>query len=272
MLLKKINPKTPGQRFRVVVNPSGLSKDRPEKSLLISAKKSGGRNNVGRRTMRNRGGGHKRKMRVVDFYRGKYDIPGIVNSVEYDPMRTAYVALIHYVDGDKAYIIAPEGLKKGDKVVSGEGVPPDLGNALPMKSIPVGTVVHNIELIPGRGASMARSAGAFVQLLSKADRYVTLKLPSGERRMVLDECMATVGRVSNPNHRDEMVGKAGRNRWLGWRPRVRGVAMNPVDHPMGGGEGKASGGHPRSRKGFCAKGKRTRNQKKYSQKLILSRR
>lgn len=272
MLTKKINPTTPGQRFRVSVVSSDLLKGKPEKSLLMTVKKSGGRNNVGKRTMRNRGGGHKRQLRIVDFHRKKYDVSGIVNSLEYDPMRTAYLALIHYVDGSKAYIIAPDGLKKGDVVLSGVSVSPDVGNALPMKCIPAGSIVHNIELIPGKGGALARSAGSFAQLLSKTDRYVTLKLPSGERRMVLDECMATVGRVSNPNHRDEMVGKAGRNRWLGWRPRVRGVAMNPVDHPMGGGEGKASGGHPRSRKGLCAKGKRTRNEKKYSQKLILSRR
>ena len=222
--------------------------------------------------MRNRGGGHKRRMRAVDFYRSKYNVPGVISSLEYDPMRTAYVALVHYIDGGKAYIVAPEGLKKGDTIVSGEDVSPDVGNALPMRCIPSGTILHNIELIPGNGGVMARSAGAYAQLLSKTGKYATLKLPSGERRMVLEECMATVGRVSNPNHRDETVGKAGRNRWLGWRPRVRGVAMNPVDHPMGGGEGKASGGHPRSRKGLCAKGKRTRNEKKYSQRLILSRR
>lgn len=272
MLIKKINPTTPGQRFRVSVFSSELSKGKPEKSLLVAIKKSGGRNNVGKRTVRNRGGGHKRRMRVVDFYRMKHNVPGLVNSLEYDPMRTAHLALIHYVDGEKSYIVAPEGLKKGDKVVSGESVPPDIGNALPMKYIPIGSVVHNIELIPGKGAAMARSAGSFAQLLSKADKYVTLKLPSGERRMVLSDCIATLGRVSNANHKDEMIGKAGRNRWLGWRPRVRGVAMNPVDHPMGGGEGKASGGHPRSRKGLCAKGARTRNVNKYSQKLILSRR
>jgi large subunit ribosomal protein L2 len=272
MFAKKINPTTPGQRFRVAVLTPGLSKNKPERSLLVSMKSSGGRNNTGKMTVRNRGGGHKKRVRLIDMYRCKYDVPGIINSIEYDPMRTAHIALVHYVDGDKAYIIAPEGIKEGDKIMSGENASPDIGNALPMRCMPVGTTIHNIELHPGRGAAMARSAGSHAQLLSKADKYVTLKLPSGERRMVLANCMATVGRVSNPNHMDEMIGKAGRNRWLGKRPRVRCVAMNPVDHPMGGGEGKASGGHPRSRTGLLAKGKRTRNIKKYSQHLIISRR
>lgn len=272
MFTKKINPTTPGLRFRVAVLTPGLSKRKPEKSLLVPMKSSGGRNDTGKMTIRNRGGGHKRRMRLIDMYRCKYDVPGIINSIEYDPMRTAHIALVHYVDGEKAYIIAPEGIKVGDKILAGENASPDIGNALPMRLMPVGTIIHNIELHPGKGASMARSAGSSAQLLSKADKYVTIKLPSGERRMVLGTCMATVGRVSNPNHMDEKIGKAGRNRWLGKRPRVRAVAMNPVDHPMGGGEGKASGGHPRSRTGLLAKGKRTRNTKKYSQHLIISRR
>lgn len=272
MYTKKINPTTPGQRWRVAVVTKGLSKNKPEKSLLVAMKSTGGRNNTGKMTIRNRGGGHKQRMRLIDMYRMKFDVPGVVKSIEYDPMRTAFIALIHYVDGEKAYIVAPEGLKEGDRILAGENASPDTGNALPMRCMPVGTTIHNIELHPGRGASMVRSAGASAQLLSKAEKYVTIKLPSGERRLVLGTCMATVGRVSNPHHSDEMIGKAGRNRWLGKKPRVRGVAMNPVDHPMGGGEGKASGGHPRSRNGLLAKGKRTRNMKKYSQHLIISRR
>ena len=222
-------------------------------------------------TMRYIGGGHKKRIRIIDFKRRKYDVPAAVKSIEYDPMRTAYIALLHYMDGEKAYILAPEGLKIGDRVLAGESVAPEVGNALPLKSMPAGTIVHNIELHPGRGGAMARSAGAYAQLLAKEGKYVTLKLPSGEMRMVLGECMATVGTVSNSEHISTVVGKAGRNRWLGRRPRVRGVAMNPVDHPMGGGEGKASGGHPRSRKGLYAKGKKTRNKHKYSKGLIISR-
>lgn len=223
-------------------------------------------------TMRYRGGGHKRRLRIIDFKRKKYGIPGVVKAIEYDPMRTAYIALLYYVDGEKAYILAPEGLKVGDKVLAGQSIAPEVGNALLLKNMPAGTTVHNVELHPGRGGAMARSAGASAQLVAKAEKHVTLKLPSGERRLVLGECMATVGTVSNGDHMNATLGKAGRNRWLGRRPRVRGVAMNPVDHPMGGGEGKASGGHPRSRKGLYAKGKRTRNEKKYSQGLIISRR
>ncbi len=272
MGVKKLRPITPGQRFRVAPDFSGLSKSNPEKSLVVSVKRSGGRNNTGKMTMRYKGGGHKKRLRVIDFCRKKYDVPAVVKSIEYDPMRTAYIALIYYVDGAKAYIIAPQGLKVGDKVLSGKNIAPEVGNALPLKAMPTGTIVHNIELHPGRGGAMARGAGAYAQLLAKAEKYVTLKLPSGERRMVLGECMATVGTVSNSDHMNATLGKAGRNRWLGRRPRVRGVAMNPVDHPMGGGEGKASGGHPRSRTGVYAKGQRTRNKKKYSQKLIISRR
>ncbi len=272
MSVKKLRPITPGQRFRTAPDFSELTKKKPEKSLLVSVKRTGGRNNTGKMTMRYRGGGHKKRLRIIDFKRRKHNVPGVVNAIEYDPMRTAYIALLYYVDGEKAYILAPEGLKVGDKVLAGQGVAPDVGNALPLKAIPAGTIVHNIELHPGRGGAMARGAGASAQLIAKTEKYVTLKLPSGERRLVLGACMATVGTVSNSSHMNATLGKAGRNRWLGRRPRVRGVAMNPVDHPMGGGEGKASGGHPRSRKGLYAKGQRTRNKQKYSQKLIVSRR
>mmetsp|Transcript_9808 Transcript_9808/g.22608 ORF Transcript_9808/g.22608 Transcript_9808/m.22608 type:complete len:275 (-) Transcript_9808:14395-15219(-) len=268
---KKLNPITPGQRFRTAPDFSGLTKKAPEKSLLIPIKRTGGRNNTGKMTVRHRGGGHKKRLRTIDFKRRKHDVPGVVKSIAYDPIRTAYIALLYYADGEKAYILAPEGLRVGDKVLAGRDIAPEVGNALPMKTMPAGTIVHNIELYPGRGGAMVRSAGASAQLVAKAEKYVTLKLPSGERRLVLGECMATVGTVSNGDHMNVTLGKAGRNRWLGRRPRVRGVAMNPVDHPMGGGEGKASGGHPRSGVGLYAKGKRTRNKKKYSQRAILSR-
>jgi large subunit ribosomal protein L2 len=271
MAVKKIRPLTPGQRFRVAPDFSVLTKAKPEKSLLLPIKNTGGRNNTGKMTMRYKGGGHKKRMRIIDFKRRKYDIPAVVNSIQYDPMRTAYIALLYYVDGEKSYIIAPTGLKVGDQVLSGINIAPEVGNAMPLRTMPTGTIVHNIELHPGRGAAMARSAGTYAQLLAKEERYVTLKLPSGEMRMVLGECMATVGTVSNSDHNNIVIGKAGRNRWLGRRPRVRGVAMNPVDHPMGGGEGKASGGHPRSRTGLYAKGKKTRNKNKYSKNYILSR-
>lgn len=223
-------------------------------------------------TVKCRGGGHKKRFRLIDMWRTKHDIPAHVKSIEYDPMRTARIALICYEDGCKSYIIAPDTLKVGDVVMSGKNISPETGNALPLANIPVGTTIHNIELIPGRGAALVRSAGVCAQLLSKVDKYVTIKLPSGERRLVLNTCMATVGRVSNILHNEQMIGKAGRNVWKGRRPRVRGVAMNPVDHPMGGGEGKASGGHPRSKKGLKAKGLRTRNKNKYSKNKILSRR
>jgi len=270
MAVKKIRPTTPGQRFRVAPDFSLLDKVKPEKSLLLPLKKTGGRNNTGKMTMRYQGGGHKKCLRIIDFKRKKHDIPARVHSIQYDPMRTAYVALLHYVDGQKSYIIAPKGLKAGDRVISGTNVAPEVGNAMPLKNMPSGTIVHNIELHPGRGAAMARSAGAYAQLVAKEEKHVTLKLPSGETRIVRGDCMATVGPVSNSDHMNVVVGKAGRNRWLGRRPRVRGVAMNPVDHPMGGGEGKASGGHPRSRKGLYAKGQKTRNKNKYSKKYIIS--
>ena len=249
-----------------------ITTDTPEKSLIAPLKRSGGRNNQGRMTMRYMGGGHKKKYRIIDFKRNKHGVPARVKSIEYDPNRSARIALLYYADGEKAYIIAPEGLKIGREVISGEKVAPEVGNALPLSAIPLGTIVHNIELKPGKGGALARSAGTYAQLLAREEKYATLKLPSGEMRMVLTTCYATVGSASNSDHMLVTLGKAGRNRWLGRRPRVRGVAMNPVDHPMGGGEGKASGGHPRSRNGIFAKGFKTRSKKKYSDKLIISRR
>ncbi|MEM7055342.1 MAG: 50S ribosomal protein L2 [Bacteroidota bacterium] len=271
MPVKKNKPLTPGQRFRVAPVFAGLTKIKPEKPLLLPIKRTGGRNNTGKMTIRHRGGGHKKRMRIIDFRRKKYDIPAVVKSIEYDPMRTAYIALLYYVDGEKNYILAPEGLKVGDKVLAGEDIAPEVGNALPLKAMPTGTIIHNIELHPGKGGAIARSAGAYAQLLAKEGKHVTLKLPSGEMRMVLGECIATVGTASNSEHMSISIGKAGRNRWLGKRPRVRGVAMNPVDHPMGGGEGKAAGGHPRSKQGLYAKGQKTRKKNKYSKRLIISR-
>ncbi|AZQ63365.1 50S ribosomal protein L2 [Flammeovirga pectinis] len=272
MAVKKLKPITPGQRFRVAPTFEEITKSTPEKSLTVGKHRSGGRNNSGKMTVRNIGGGHKRKLRAIDFKRNKHGVPGIVKSIEYDPNRTARIALIYYVDGAKTYIVAPEGLQVGQTILSGSGVAPDLGNALPLSEIPVGSIIHNVELKPGKGAAMVRSAGAYAQLLGRTGRYATLKLPSGETRLVLIECLATIGTVSNGDHMNVRLGKAGRKRWLGRRPRVRGVAMNPVDHPMGGGEGKSSGGHPRSRTGVYAKGQKTRNTKKYSSKLIVSRR
>jgi len=271
MGLKKLKPVTPGQRYRIAPDFSEVTKSTPEKSLVVNVSKSGGRNNQGRMTTRYKGGGHKRKMRLVDFKRNKADIPATVKAIEYDPMRSARIALLYYADGAKSYILAPAGLKVGQQVVSGEGVPPEVGNALPLSAIPLGTILHNIELHPGKGGQMVRSAGAYAQLLAREGKYATLKMPSGEMRMVLVQCMATVGAVSNADHMNVTLGKAGRNRWKGKRPRVRGVAMNPVDHPMGGGEGRASGGHPRSRNGLKAKGMKTRHPKKYSNRLIISR-
>jgi large subunit ribosomal protein L2 len=272
MAVRKLKPTTPGQRFRTAPAFTEITTASPEKSLLVINKRSGGRNNTGKMTMRYIGGGHKRKTRIIDFKRNKFDIPATVKSIEYDPTRSARVALLYYADGEKTYIIAPEGLEVGQLVMSGENVAPEVGNTLPLGNIPLGTIIHNIELKPGKGGAMARSAGTYVQLLAREGKYATLKLPSGEMRMVLVTCLATVGTVSNSDHMTVRLGKAGRNRWLGRRPRVRGVAMNPVDHPMGGGEGKSSGGHPRSRNGLLAKGKKTRSPKKYSNNLIVSRR
>ena len=272
MPVKKLRPITPGQRHRVAPDYSVLSNVSPEKQLLAPLKKSGGRNNQGRMSVRNIGGGHKRRYRIVDFLREKAGVPAKVKSIEYDPNRSAYLARLYYADGKKAYILAPEGLKIGQEVVSGPDAPPELGNRLRLSDMPLGTVVHDVELRPGKGGAVVRSAGTYAQLLAREGKYATLKLPSGEMRQILTLCQATVGSVSNPEHMNENYGKAGRRRWLGNRPRVRGVAMNPVDHPMGGGEGRASGGHPRSRTGLYAKGKRTRNRKKYSERSIVKRR
>jgi len=272
MALKKLNPTTPGQRFKVISAFDEITTDRPEKSLLAPIKRSGGRNNTGKMTMRYIGGGHKRQYRLIDFKREKELIPATVNSIEYDPNRSARIALLSYADGEKRYIIAPQGLKIGQKVVSGKGIAPEVGNSLYLSEIPFGTIIHNIELRPGEGGKMARGAGTFAQLMSRDGKHAVIKLPSGETRLILQTCKATVGMVSNPDHSHERSGKAGRTRWLGRRPRNRGVAMNPVDHPMGGGEGKASGGHPRTRKGTPAKGYKTRNKKKMSNKYIIERR
>lgn len=270
--IRKINPTTPGQRQRIAPTFEELTASKPYKPLLEVIKKTGGRNDDGHRTMRYRGGGHKRRYRVIDFNRVKHDVPATVLTIEYDPNRTARIALIEYADGVKAYIVAPQGLKVGATVISGEKVAPEIGNALPLANMPLGTIIHNIELRPGQGAELARSAGTYAQLLARDGKYATIKLPSGEMRMVLAKCLATVGSVSNPDHMNVNLGKAGRSRWLGRRPRVRGVAMNPVDHPMGGGEGRSSGGHPRSRNGLLAKGKKTREKQKSSNRLIISRR
>ena len=272
MAVKKLRPTTPGQRFRVAPVMDSITKSTPEKSLLTSKGKRGGRNSQGRMTIRNVGGGHKQKLREIDFKRNKHGIPAVVKAIEYDPTRTARIALLFYADGEKRYIIAPANLAVGTEIISGPGIAPEVGNALPLSDIPLGTIIHNIELKPGKGAAITRSAGAYAQLVAREGKYATVKLPSGEMRMVLSTCYATVGTVSNNDHMNVKLGKAGRNRWLGRRPRVRGVAMNPVDHPMGGGEGKSSGGHPRSRKGLYSKGKKTRKPNKYSDKLIITKR
>ncbi len=272
MPVKKYSPVTPGTRFRVGLDFSGVSENNPEKSLTKKLSKSGGRNHDGKMTMRQKGGGHKRKYRVIDFKRDKEGIPGKVKSIEYDPNRTAFIALIVYADGEKRYIIAPNKLNEGDTVTSGKGVNPDVGNSMYLDEIPLGSAIHSIELTPGKGAALARSAGTYGTLMGREGKYASVKLPSGEVRRILLTCKATIGTTSNPDHSLQVLGKAGRKRWLGRRPRVRGVAMNPVDHPMGGGEGKSSGGHPRSRTGIMAKGQKTRNTKKPSSKLIISKR
>ncbi|MFT5627170.1 MAG: large subunit ribosomal protein L2 [Dokdonia sp.] len=273
MSVRKLKPVTSAQRFRVVNGFDAITTDKPEKSLLVPNKRSGGRNNRGKMTMRHIGGGHKKKYRIIDFKREKSGVPGVVASIQYDPNRTAFIALLNYQDGDKCYIIAQNGLQVGQNVVSGrEGVAPEIGNAMPLSEIPLGTIVSCIELRPGQGAVMARSAGAFAQLMARDGKFATVKLPSGETRMILVECLATIGVVSNSDHQLTVSGKAGRSRWLGRRPRVRPVVMNPVDHPMGGGEGKSSGGHPRSRNGIPAKGYRTRSKTKASNKYIVERR
>lgn len=272
MALKRFKPVTPGTRFRVGADYSDITTSKPEKSLVAKIKKSGGRNNAGKMTMRQVGGGHKRSYRLIDFKRDKKDVPARVATIEYDPNRTAYIALLHYVDGEKRYIIAPENLEVGMTVVSGDNVAPELGNTLPLGNIPLGSIVHNIELNPGQGGTIARSAGTYAQLTARDGKYAIIKLPSGETRMILLTCLATIGAVSNHDYFNQVLGKAGRKRWLGRRPRVRGVAMNPIDHPMGGGEGRASGGHPRSRKGLLANGYKTRKKNKISNRYIIERR
>ena len=271
MAVRKLKPVTPGQRHKIIGAFDTITASTPEKSLLEPLRKSGGRNNQGRMTMRYRGGGHKRKYRVIDFKREKTGIAAVVDSIQYDPNRSARIALVKYEDGEKRYIVAPNGLQVGQTIKNGSGIEPEIGNSLPLSEIPLGTLVHNIELHPEQGGVMARSAGAFAQLTSREGKYAVLKLPSGESRMVLTTCRATVGTVGNAEHNLEESGKAGRSRWLGRRPRVRGVVMNPVDHPMGGGEGRSSGGHPRSRKGVLAKGFKTRKPKKASNRYILER-
>ena len=272
MSVRKLKPITPGQRFRVVNGFDTITTDKPEKSLLTPKKRSGGRNNTGKMTMRYLGGGHKKKYRIIDFKRDKNGIPATVKSIEYDPNRTAFIALLFYADGDKRYIIAQSGLKVGQTVISGEGATPDIGNTLLLSKIPLGTTISCIELHPGQGAVLARSAGSFAQLMAREGKYATIKLPSGETRFILLTCTAAIGVVSNSDHQLLVSGKAGRSRWLGRRPRTRPVVMNPVDHPMGGGEGKSSGGHPRSRNGIPAKGYKTRSKTKASNKYILERR
>ena len=273
MSVRKLKPITPGQRFRVVNGFDAITTDKPEKSLIAPHKKSGGRNSQGKMTMRYKGGGHKRRYRIIDFKRDKHGIPATVATIEYDPNRTAFIALLNYQDGEKRYIVAQNGLQVGQNVVSdSEAAAPEIGNAMPLNTIPLGTVISCIELRPGQGAVMARSAGAFAQLIARDGKYAVIKLPSGEIRRILTTCLATIGAVSNSDHQLLVSGKAGRSRWLGRRPRTRPVVMNPVDHPMGGGEGKSSGGHPRSRKGIPAKGFRTRSKTKASNKYIVERR
>lgn len=270
MATKKYNPITPSLRYRISNSFAEITTNTPEKSLVIPNKKSGGRNQKGAMTMRYIGGGHKKQYRIIDFKRNKFDIPATVKSIEYDPNRSAFIALVVYKDGEKKYIIAPEGLKVDQEIISGQNVQPEVGNTLPIANMPLGSVIHNIELQPGKGASICRSAGTFAQLSGKDGKYVTVKLPSGEARQILGTCLATIGTVSNSDHNLEVKGKAGANRWIGRRPRTRAVVMNPVDHPMGGGEGRSSGGHPRSRKGIPSKGYKTRDKNKASSKYIIS--
>jgi len=272
MATRKLKPNTPGTRHRIAPVFDDITTSTPERRLVVAVKNKGGRNNRGRITVRHQGGGHKRRYRLIDFKRNKFDIPATVKTIEYDPNRTARIALIAYADGEKRYIIAPDKLQVGTTIMNSAKAQPEVGNCLPMMNMPLGTVIHNIELRPGKGGQIVRSAGTSAQLVAKTDRYVTVKLPSGETRMILGTCVATVGTVSNIDHMNVTLGKAGRSRWKGVRPSVRGVAMNPVDHPMGGGEGKASGGHPRSPWGQIAKGKKTRSPKKLSSKYIVRKR
>lgn len=272
MSLNKFKPTTPGQRFKVISSFEEITTSKPEKSLLAPKKKSGGRNNDGKMTMRYIGGGHKQRYRIIDFKRNKHGVPATVKSIEYDPNRTARIALLAYADGEKRYIVAPEGLQVGQTVESGKSVAPEVGNTLFLSEIPLGTIIHNIELKPGQGGVLSRGAGTYAQLNAREGKFAIVKLPSGETRMILTTCLATIGTVSNSEHSLEVSGKAGRSRWLGRRPRVRGVVMNPVDHPMGGGEGRTSGGgHPVSPWGVLAKGGKTRNNKR-TDKFIVKRR
>lgn len=272
MAIRKINPVTPGQRQRSVSTFDQITDSTPEKKLLRPVKRHGGRNSTGRIMVRHQGGRHKRRYRVIDFHRSKDGVPARVASIQYDPNRSARIALLVYADGDKRYVIAPDELTVDQQVQNGPDAPPEVGNCLPMGQIPLGTFVHAIEMKPGKGAQLARSAGTYAQLTAREGKYVTLKLPSGEVRRILSVCRATIGTTSNPDHMNIDLGKAGRRRWLGTRPKVRGVAMNPVDHPMGGGEGKASGGHPRSPSGVPAKGFKTRKRNADSDKYIVRRR
>ncbi len=273
MGIKIFKPVTPGLRFKTVDTFEDITKTEPERSLLVPKQRSSGRNNLGRVTSRHRGGGHKRAYRIIDFKRDKYGIEAIVHSIEYDPNRSARIALLHYRDGEKRYIVAPDGLQPGSVVISGEDVPIKVGNALPLKNIPAGTFVHNIELRPKTGGKISRGAGTAAQIMAKDDKYVTLRMPSGEMRLINAECYATIGIVSNKDHENISIGKAGRSRWLGIRPHVRGVAMNPIDHPMGGGEGKSSGGrHPCTPWGKPTKGYRTRKKRNPSNRFIIKRR
>lgn len=272
MALKKFRPLTPGLRFKIAADNSDITTNVPEKSLLTPVKNSGGRDNTGKMTMRYIGGGHKKQYRIIDFKRDKDGIEGTVASIEYDPNRTSRIALVHYKDGEKRYILAPQGLQVGAKIMSGSTASPEVGHCMFLSDIPLGTIISNIELRPGQGGAMARSAGTYAQLTAREGKYAVLRMPSGEVRMILVTCKATIGATSNADHSLERSGKAGRKRWLGVRPRTRPVAMNPVDHPMGGGEGRASGGHPRSRKGLPAKGFKTRYKQKSSNKHIIERR
>ncbi|MFC1550557.1 50S ribosomal protein L2 [Candidatus Neomarinimicrobiota bacterium] len=273
MGIRALKPVTPGSRFATRPDFSDITKSTPEKSLTKELRKTGGRNNMGRITIRHRGGGHRRRYRIIDFKRNKFDIPGKVATIEYDPNRSAYIALINYADGEKRYILVPAGLRVNDTILSGEDVPLKIGNTLPLHKIPTGMMVHNIEMIPGKGGQIVRSAGTAAQVMARDAGFVTLKLPSNEIRMISENCQATVGQVGNRTHNQVVSGKAGRSRWLGRRPKVRGVAMNPVDHPMGGGEGKSSGGrHPVSPTGIPSKGYKTRKKNKKSSEMIVKRR
>ena len=272
MALRKFKPTTPGQRHKVAITFEEITASKPEKSLLAKKTRSGGRNDTGKMTIENIGGGHKKRYRIIDFKRNKFGIPAKVATIEYDPNRTANIALLHYVDGEKRYMLAPDGLKVGTEVISSKEASINVGNTLPLSELPLGTVIHNIELKPGQGGIMVRSAGSYAQLMAKDGKYAVIKLASGEIRKILMTCLATIGSVSNPQHQLQVSGKAGRSRWKGRRPNVRATIKNPVDHPMGGGEGKHSGGLPRNKNGVPAKGYKTRDKKKASDKYIIERR